>query len=194
MGIAWGLIFYGTVAVRNIFYRRRLKKYLTFYQKRTGYSAEELQTADQEFIGPGAVCIAGKTVGAKEEVMCIVTDHYFLSVRMMTGCLKLEDVVAVFYSCQIPGLTEYAEGLHIISKQDVEKPGKVSTVPGKEIGGFSNTLMKDQTLCMEVTEEIAKRAPHVITSQNIVVNGIPYDLLKLDNWQADWKKILKEFV
>ena len=45
---------------------------------------------------------------------------------------------------------------------------------------------------MEAVEEIARRAPHVITSQNIMVDNMRYNLLSMDNWQADWAKILGE--
>lgn len=184
----------------SIFYKSRRKNYLSFYQAITGYTAEELQLADREFMGAGAVCIVGRTDRAKEDVLFIVTEHYFMSVWPVRGCyvLKLEDIAAVFYSCQIPKNQESErdvfgclEGLHIISKQDTQEPGEVK-LNGKELSGFTNTLATDQAVCMEVIEEITKRVPHVITSQNIVVNGIQYDLVNLENWQADWKKITKE--
>ena len=47
-----------------------------------------------------------------------------------------------------------------------------------------------QATCLEAVEEIAKRAPHVITNQNIIVDNVRYNLLSMDNWQADWARIL----
>lgn len=62
--------------------------------------------------------------------------------------------------------------------------------------GFECGLMTEQRhcqqTCMEVLEEMVKRAPHIITSQNIAVNGVPYNLLSMDNWQEDWRRILEE--
>lgn len=88
-------------------------------------------------------------------------------------------------------MLECVEGLYIVSKQETERGGTASAIPGKEIAGFANTMIRDQGVCAEVIEEIKKRTSNVITSQIVVSNGVSYDLFKLDNWQADWKKILK---
>lgn len=47
-----------------------------------------------------------------------------------------------------------------------------------------------EKLCAETIEELRKREPHIIPFQNIVVNGIQYNLMSMDNWQADWVRIL----
>lgn len=177
-------------------YKKRVRNYLDFYQKETGYSVEELQEADRELMGSGAVTIVSKTNRAKEEVLFMITDHYFLSIWPVMGCylLKLDDIVAAFHSVQIPGIGGYCEGLQVISRQDTKKPGLKNPFTKKEYEGFKNALMGEQrdaqVTCLEAVEEIAKRAPHVITNQNIMVNNMRYDLLSMDNWQADWKKIL----
>lgn len=132
--------------VGSVFYQKRSKKYLAFYQKRTGYTIEEIREADREALGPGAVRIVGMSARDKEEVLCIVTKHYFLSVWAMKGCylIKLEDIAAVFYSCRIPEMLECVEGLYIVSKQETERGGTASAIPGKEIAGFANTMIRDQ--------------------------------------------------
>lgn len=40
--------------------------------------------------------------------------------------------------------------------------------------------------------ELAGRTPHLITCQNIVVDGVKYDLLSMNDWKKDWAGILKE--
>lgn len=179
-------------------HKKRVNNYLDFFQKETGYSVEELQQADRELAGPGAVTIVSKTNRAKEEVLFMITDHYFMSVWPVMGCylVKLDDIVAAFHSVQIPGIDGYREGLHVISRQDISKPGRKNPYTKKEYEGFTNSLMGEQrnasVPCLEAVEEIASRAPHVITNQNIMVNGMHYNLLSMDNWQADWAKILGE--
>lgn len=177
---------------------KRINSYLDFYQKETGYSVEELQQADQEMMSADKVCIVSKTDRAKEEVLFMISAHYFLSVWPVKGCylVKLEDIVAAFHSCQIPGIGGYREGVHIISRQDIKKNGTKNPFTGKQYEGYTNSLMGEQRdaekTCRETVEEIAKRAPHVITYQNIMVNGVQYNLLSMDNWQADWARILSE--
>ena len=179
-------------------YRKRLNKYLDFYQKETGYSMEELQEADRELMGNGAVAIVSKTDRGREEVLFMITDHYFLSIWPVKGCylLKLDDIVAAFHSAQIPGIGGYCEGVQIISREDTKKPVQKNPFTKKEYEGFKNSLMSEQrnaqVTCMEAVEEIARRAPHVITSQNIMVDNMRYNLLSMDNWQADWARILGE--
>lgn len=176
--------------------RVRVRDYLTFYQSETGYSAEEVQAADRELMGPGTLVIAGKTNRAKEEVMFMITEHYFMSVWPNKGCylVKLEDIVAVFHSCQIPFISMYLEGLYVISKRDVAGKGELNPLTDKQCGGYYNAIMGEQqnaeAVCMGVVDEIAKRMPHVIRQQHIVVNGEKFDLLSLDDWQADWARIL----
>lgn len=185
------LIILGTV-MRN----KRINGYLDYYQKETGYSAGELQAADRELMGPGVGVIAGKTNRAKEEVMFMITEHYFMSVWPNKGCylVKLEDIVAAFHSCQIPFISMYLEGLYVISKRDVAGKAQVNPLTKKQYNGYYNAIMSEQqnaeAVCMEAVEEIAKRVPHVIRHQHIVVNGENFDLLSMNNWQADWARIL----
>lgn len=185
------------LALLGLFLRRaRGRDYLNFYQSETGYSAEEVQAADRELMGPGALVIAGKTNRAKEEVMFMLTEHYFMSVWPNKGCylVKLEDIVAVFHSCQIPFISMYLEGLYVISKRDVAGKGEPNPLTNKQCGGYYNAIMGEQqnaeAVCRGVVDEIAKRMPHVIRQQHIVVNGEKFDLLSMNNWQADWARIL----
>lgn len=177
-------------------HRKRVRCYLDFYQHETGYSAEELQTADRELMGAGVTTIIGKTNRAKEEVICMITEHYLMSVWPNKGCylVKLEDIVAAFYSCQIPYISIYLEGLYVISKRDVEGKGRINPLTKKQCGGYYNAIMNGQQNaeadCKRTVEEITKRVPNVIRQQHIVVNGEKFDLLSMKNWQEDWKKIL----
>lgn len=174
----------------------RVRGYLNYYQSETGYSAEELQAADRELMGPGTYVIAGRTNRAKMEVVFMITEHYFMSVWPNKGCylVKLEDIVAIFHSCQIPYISVNLEGLHVISKRDVAGMGQKNPLTKKQYGGYSNAIMGEQQnaeeMCMKAVEEIARRVPHVIRYQNIVVNGEKFDLLSMDNWQEGWRRIL----
>lgn len=178
--------------------KKRINGYLDFYQKETGYSVEELQQADREMMGADTVCIVSKTDRGRKEDLFMISPHYFLSIWPVKGCylVKLDDIVAAFHSCQIPGIGGYREGVHIISRQDTKKNGTKNPFTQKQYEGFTNSLMGEQRdaerICLEAVEEIAKRAPHVITCQNIVVNGVQYNLMSMDNWQADWARILGE--
>lgn len=177
-------------------HRTRVRRYLDFYQRETGYSAEELQAADRELMGAGAATIVGKTNRAKEEVIFMFTEHYFMSVWPNKGCylVKLEDIVAAFYSCQIPYISIYLEGLYVISKRDVGGKGRTNPLTKKQCGGYYNAIMNGQQnaeeVCRRAAEEIAKRVPNVIRQQHIVVNGEKFDLLSMKNWQEDWNRIL----
>ncbi len=61
--------------------------------------------------------------------------------------------------------------------------------------GFENAILSDMKNCREVCEEavaeIAARAPHIITCQNIIVKGVRYNLISMDDWQRDWTNILE---
>lgn len=179
---------------------KRLNNYLDFYEKDTGYSREELQQADRELMSPDAVKIGGKmdNSGGRAGIIFMVTDHYFLTIWPVYGAhlRKLDDIVAAFYSAQIPGIGGYRQDLFVISRQETAKKGEKNPFTKKEYQGFECGLMTEQRhcqqTCAEVLEEMVKRAPHIITSQNIAVNGVPYNLLSMDNWQADWVRILGE--
>lgn len=179
-------------------YRKRLNKYLDFYQKETGYSMEELQEADRELMGNGAVAIVSKTDRGREEVLFMITDHYFLSIWPVKGCylLKLDDIVAAFHSAQIPGIGGYRQNLFVISRQEIGKKGVENPFTKKEYEGFECGMMSEQRhcqqTCAEAIEEMIRRAPHIITNQNIAVDGVTYNLLSMNNWQEDWRRILGE--
>ena len=179
---------------------KRLNNYLEFYEKDTGYSREELLQADRELMSQDAVKIGGKmdNSGGKEGIIFMVTEHYFLTIWPVYGAhlRKLDDIVAAFYSAQIPGIGGYRQNLFVISRQEIAKKGEKNPFTKKEYQGFECGMMSEQRhcqqTCMDVLEEMIKRAPHIITSQNIAVNGVPYNLVSMDNWQADWARILGE--
>lgn len=179
--------------------RKRQATYLEYFQKETGYSLEELQEADQELMSPDAVKINSKTdrSGGKQETVFIITQHYFLSAWPVRGCYlrKLDDIVAAFYSDQIPGINGYRQNLFVISMQDVRSEAYKNEYTKKQYRGFENAILTDikncSEICTEAVEEMVARAPHIITAQNIAVNGARYNLLSMDNWKEDWAKILE---
>lgn len=184
--------------VGNAKHKKRVDAYIDFFQQDTGYSAQEIQQADQELMRPDAVKIGSKIDDGRKQVVYIITEHYFLSVWAVKGCYlrKLDDIVAAFYSNEIPGNGGYRQSLFIITRQDTKKPGVKNPYTGKQYLGFENGMLRMQRDCknvsLEVIHEMVKRAPHIITSQYISVKGIKYNLLSMDNWQEDWARILEE--
>lgn len=188
------------LVLRAILRAVRTKNYLSYYEKQTGYSERELQEADRELMSYSAVKIGERMhyYARKPTLMYIVTKHYFFAVGSAKGAYlrKLEDIAAAFYSCQIPqGISSVCrEGLFVISKQDISGKPRKNRITKKWYGGFESGMMAlsegCDKLCGEVLEEIGKGAPYIIPYQNIVVNGVPYNLLSLENWQADWARIL----
>lgn len=177
-------------------HKKRVNSYLDYFQEVTGYSAAELQEADRELMSPGAVKITCTTDRGIKETVFFITDHYFLSAWPVKGCYlrKLDDIVAAFYSNQIPGINGYRQNLFVISRQDIQREGVKNEYTNKQYLGFENAILTNrsecQQICMKVLDEMTKRAPHIITSQNISVKGIRYNLLSMDNWRADWARIL----
>lgn len=178
----------------------RIKNYLSFYEKQTGYSLRDLQEADNELMSYSAVKIGERMqyYAVKPVLMYIVTKHYFFAVGSAKGAYlrKLEDIVAAFYSCQIPqGVSSvYREGLFVISRQEIMGKPRKNRITKKWYGGFESGMMAlsegCDKLCGEILEEMRKGAPYIIPYQNIVVNGVQYDLMSMNNWQADWARIL----
>lgn len=178
-------------------HKKRVDSYLDFFQESTGYSAAELQAADRELMSPDAVKITCTTDRGRKETVFFITEHYFLSAWPVKGCYlkKLDDVVAAFYSNQIPGINGYRQNLFVISRQDIQKEGIQNEYTKKQYRGFENAILTNksdcQQICMKVLDEMTKRAPHIITSQNISVKGMRYNLLSMDNWRADWARIFE---
>lgn len=180
--------------------KKRIESYLEFYLKDSGCSREELQEADRELMSQNAVKIGCATdrSGGRKEIVFMITDHYFLSAWPVYGAYlrKIEDIVAAFYSAQIPGINGYRQNLFVITRQDAEGKGRKNEYTKKQYDGFENSILTNQRhcreVCMEALGELASRAPHLITCQNIAVDGVKYDLLSMDDWKKDWERILKE--
>lgn len=186
--------------IRALVRAGRARNYLSYYQKQTGYSEKELQEADRELMGHSAVKLGEvpQVLSRKPALMYIVTGHYILAVSQRNGCYlrKLDDIVAAFHSCQIPQgvFAMRHEGLFLISRQDIDRKPKKNRITKKWYGGFDGgpaaLAGSWDRFCAEILEEIGKRMPRFIPFQNIVVNGIRYDLLSLQNWREDWNRIL----
>ena len=177
--------------------KKRVSGYLDFFKKDTGYSEAELQEADRELMGPGAVKLTCMTDRSRRETVFIITDHDFLSAFPVQGCYlrKLDDIVAAFYSNEIPGIYGYRRNLFVISRQDIQKEGVRNEYTNKQYRGFENAILTNKPdfreVCVRAVEEMVRRAPHIITSQNISVKGIRYNLLSMNDWRKDWESIFE---
>lgn len=129
---------------------------------------EEIKTVDSELMGPDAIIISGPLLnkGTKGLSMaCFITEHYFV-VPLAAGTSyvrRIQDLVAVFYSDEIPGINGYKHGMGFISRRD-------------DAPGCHAVLTKEPY--MEAVQILSQRNPRMITDQKFLYEGKIYDLWK----------------
>ncbi len=115
MGIP-GLIF---LIIGGILQRKRAKDYLGFYVNETGYSREELLQAEDELLAPQTAAVGN---AGKNGISCYITEHFLVSVTKEACYVrKLSDLIAVFYSEEIPGIDSQVSGVMFISEKDIAR-------------------------------------------------------------------------
>ena len=185
MGIAGGALIFGALfgipglllfLVGKRGQKRRAAEYLTYYQKETGYSEDELHQVERELKEEDTVVLGFKPAGGNyafpiEE--CILTRNYFLKPLIFGGCYvrRYEDMVAAAYSERIPGVGGCSSGFVFGAWQDDEM--------------YTDDRMSKED-CAEVIGLLAERCPHLIMHEMFMLDGKKYDLLK------DWKEIVKQ--
>lgn len=163
-GIPGLLMILGGAAAKN----KQKKGYLDYYKKTTGFGVEEIKTVDSELMGPDAIIISGPLLnkGTKGLSMaCFITEHYFV-VPLAAGTSyvrRIQDLVAVFYSDEIPGINGYKHGMGFISRRD-------------DAPGCHAVLTKEPY--MEAVQILSQRNPRMITDQKFLYEGKIYDLWK----------------
>ncbi len=182
MGIP-GLIF---LIIGGILQRKRAKDYLGFYVNETGYSREELLQAEDELLAPQTAAVGN---AGKNGISCYITEHFLVSVTKEACYVrKLSDLIAVFYSEEIPGIDSQVSGVMFISEKDIAREPRTNPYTYRLCGGYSNILL-DRQSCMEVQGEIAKRGAVILTNQRFSDGRTMYDLLNLNHWEEDWRAI-----
>ncbi|MDE7325655.1 MAG: hypothetical protein K2N63_05155 [Lachnospiraceae bacterium] len=164
---------------------KKARNYLEYYEKESGYDVFTLSQAEKELMEPQTVAIGSR----KKEVACYITENFLVSVTR-EGCYvrKHSDMVAAFYSAQIPGEDSRQEGMLFISAQDIAREPRTNPFTYRQCGGYVNPLLNQQC-CREVAEELTKHIPHIITNQIFIDGKREYDLLSLDHWQEDFRAI-----
>lgn len=178
-----GLIF---LIVGGILQKKRAKNYLEFYVNETGYSREELLRAEDELLAPQTVAVGNS---GKNGITCYITEHFLVSATKEACYVrKLSDMVAVFYSEEIPGIDSQVSGVMFISERDIAREPRTNPYTYRLCGGYSNVLL-DRQSCVEIQDEIAKRGAVILTSQRFSDGRTMYDLLNLNHWEEDWRAI-----
>lgn len=156
-----------------IFQKKKVNGYLSFYQKESGYGAEEIKRIDQELLASDVICISTMPAGTalKDlQVGCFITRNYLVMPSPLgkSYIRRLEDVMAAIYCKTIPGIGGYKQGLVFVSKQD------------DELYYNANFTISS---CNEVIQALHDRNPQIITDQFYERNGVQFDLLK------DWRTL-----
>jgi len=182
MGIP-GLIL---LIIGSILKKKRARDYLEFYVKETGYSRRELLQAEDELLAPQTVAFGNS---GKNGIFCYITEHFLVSVTKEACYVrKLSDMVAVFYSEEIPGIDGQGSGVMFISERDISREPCTNPYTYRLCGGYSNILL-DRQSCVEVQGEIEKRGAVILTNQRFSDGKTMYDLLNLNHWEEDWTAI-----
>jgi len=156
-----GIIMVGIgIPMRN----KRNRAYMEFYQKKTGFSEQELLQIDQELAAPDVEIIGYVRAGGSKKhpgIACIITKHYF--VTEWDYIRRLEDLIAVAYTNE-----STIFGLLCLAKQDTDT----------EFMTFATASEKKEALCTEIIQALVRRNPNLICHKRFVWNGQKFDLEK----------------
>ncbi len=174
-----GMVFGGLFAVPGLLLllggilsqKRKMKNYLSYYQKETGFDLEELRQLEQELLEPDMFMVGnvpeGVETGASEkrpQLGCMITKHYFVMPMNMgkSYIRRLSDMLMAVYSQEIPGINGYKHGLVFLSSKDDT--------------AYINALLTRDS-CEEVIHELYERNPEVITQRVFYYDDRKYDII-----------------
>lgn len=148
--------------------KKKVKNYLDYYEKESGYSREEIMKADQELSAENALVIGAieREVSKKVPIIgCVISQNYIVMVRIMgEGQLRrIEDVALAAYSQKIPGINGYKWGLVYISVGDKE---------------YQIDARMDKEACAEIIGTLAVKNPWLITTSSFAYEGKQYDVIE----------------
>ena len=148
---------------------KRTTDWISYYQKETGFSEEEILQINQELSSPSVTIVTCQVPNAVVEsfIAAYFTEHYLVMDSIEPYVRRLEDIIAVAFSDSTDSWRMAA-----LSTQDQETRG---------VALFTDTQRK-KTLCMEVMQELRRRNPKVLCGQEIVCDGNHY-ILELDGAQ-----------
>lgn len=152
--------------------RRKMKKYLDYYQEETGFDKEELRRLEQEILEPDMVMFGNvpeeKNTGASEkhpQIACMLTKNYFVMPMVMgkSYIRRISDMILATYSQEIPGINGYKHGLVFLSRRD-------------DIAYMNAFLTRD--VCDEIMKALWEKNPEIITQQRFSYGERSYDVIK----------------
>ncbi|MCI8416372.1 MAG: hypothetical protein HFI33_02520 [Lachnospiraceae bacterium] len=180
MGFAkGGLVFGGLFAVPGLLLylggalsqKRKMKNYLSYYQKETGFDLEELKQLEQELMEPDTFMVGNvpedMETGASEkrpQLGCMITKHYFFMPMNMgkSYVRKLSHMLMAVYSQEIPGINGYKRGLVFLSSKDDT--------------AYINALLTRDS-CEEIIRELYERNSEIITQRIFFFGDRKYDII-----------------
>ncbi len=155
----------------NAAHKRKMNNYLSYYQKVTGFSEEEMRQVERELMEPDMMMFGNvpeeNRQGASEknpQIVCMITKNYFVAPLIMgkSYIRRVSDMVLAAYSIEIPGMGGSTDGLIFLSKQDTDAH-KNATIT--------------RAVCGEIIGVLKERNPAIITTQRFEHNGRKYDVI-----------------
>lgn len=150
---------------------RKVRNYLEYYKKETGFDEGELMELERELMEPDMVMFGNvpynNPQGATKknpQIPCMITRNYFVAPFVMGNSYirRISDMILAAYSQELPGINGYRQGLVFLSKRDDD--------------AYNNgTLTRD--VCMEIIGVLKERHPSLITGQMFVYEDRQYNVL-----------------
>lgn len=142
---------------------KRTSSWVSYYQKETGFSEEEIRQVDRELSSPSVTVVTCRMGGAAVEnyVAGYFTEHYVLIDGVEPFLRRLEDIIAVAFSDSTD-----IWSMVVLSVHD-QQAVRVTLV--------TDTGRK-RTLCAELMREMYRRNPKILCGQEIVCDGRHYIL------------------
>ncbi len=179
-GLDGAVIFFGAIflvpgllmfLMGNAAHKKKMRNYVSYYKKATGFSEEEVHQVERELMEPDMVMFGNvpeeNRQGASErnpQIACMITKNYFVAPFTLgeSYIRRLSDMVLAAYSIEIPGIGGSTDGLIFLAKNDTD--------------AYKNaTLTRD--VCREIIGTLQARKPEIITSQRFEYKGQKYDVL-----------------
>lgn len=142
---------------------KRETSWMSYYQKKTGYSEGELQQVDRELNSTSTTIVTGRKsdTAPANFIAGFFTDHYVLINGVDPYLRRLDDIIAVAFS----------DSTDIWSMACLTKLDQETMM----VGLFADTQRK-KSLCGEFMQEMHRRNPKILCGQSIVCDGRNYIL------------------
>ena len=142
---------------------KRTASWISYYQKQTGFSEEEIQQVNLELSSPSVTIVTCRTSGAAVEnyIAGYFTEHYMVMDGVYPYVRRLEDIIAAAFSDSTDIWC-----IVILSTQDQDTMA---------VQLFADTQRK-KALCMDLMQELCRRNPKILCGQEIICDGRHYIL------------------